>query len=156
MRFEVWGVSQWEVDAEETAGQEAKHWLIEPGGGGDLAVQAPTDKGGFRHGADWAERIARELALHLGIPCATVQLAQRDGQPGSISRDLKPEGWELQSGALLLAKIDPGYQPGQLKVKGRPGHSLHNINLALRGAAVSPSLNCPRHSPRSMPSPATR
>jgi hypothetical protein len=41
----------------------------------------------------------------------------------------------------MQAREVPGYQPG--KVRGRPGHSLENIQLALEGAVPPPGSDLP-------------
>lgn len=127
--FEVWDVTEWEVHSDETEGQEEKWWLIEPSTNTTWLFKPPVVKNGVRQGEDWAERVSAELADSIHIPCARVQLGIRDGRRGSMSCDLKPPGWEMQSGQLLLAAFDPSYQT---KLKGRPGHSLSRIREVLR------------------------
>ncbi|PBA23813.1 hypothetical protein CKJ66_26540 [Mycobacterium avium] len=135
--FEVWDVTEWEIHSDETEGQEEKWWLIDPSTSEIWLFKPPVIKNGVRQGEDWAERVSTELADLIRVPCARVQLGVRDGRRGSMSRDLKPPGWELQSGQLLLAATDPSYQT---KRKGRPGHSLGRIREVLRGVD-------PPHSP---------
>lgn len=94
-------------------------WLFEP----------RTDHAGWSHGEDWAEKIASEVAARLGVPAAYVELAVRDGRRGSVSRSLRPVGWELQHGALLLAEHLPDYEP---RNRARRGHTLDSIEVALR------------------------
>jgi hypothetical protein len=142
--FEVWDVSGWEVAADEPGGQEEKLWLVEPETGVRWLFKPPTIKNGFRHGEDWAEKVSSHLAKLISMPCAEVQFASfSQQQRGSVSRNLLPPGWEMQSGALLLAAADPAYQPGSVKIKGRPGHSLERIALALSGAGVPPNADLP-------------
>lgn len=139
--FEVWDVSEWEVHSDETEGQEEKWWLIEPSTNEIWLFKPPVVKNGVRQGEDWAERVSTELAGAIRIPCAQVQLGVRDGRRGSMSRDLKPPGWDLQSGQQLLAASDPSYQT---KLKGRPGHSLARISAVLRDIDPPPSPYIPR------------
>ena len=134
--FTVVDVSDWEVDADEPAGQDEKQWLIEPTTGEKWLFKPPVEKNGFRQGEDWSEKVSAQLAQLLSVPCAEVELAERHSRRGSISRNLRPEGWEMQSGSLLLSATIPGYQPGSLNVKGRPGHSLENIADVLSDAAA--------------------
>ncbi|WP_152531374.1 hypothetical protein [Mycobacterium sp. UM_CSW] len=143
--FEVWDVSRWEVAAYETGGQEEKLWLIEPDTEVRWLFKPPTVKNGFRHGEDWAEKVSSHLAQLIGVPCAEVQFAARyQEQRGSLSRNLLPPDWEMQSGALLLAAADPSYRPGYMKVRGRPGHSLERIALVLAGAGAPPNAVTPQ------------
>jgi hypothetical protein len=141
--FEVWDVSEWEVAVDEMAGQEEKQWLTQPATGVDWLFKPPTDKLGFRQGEDWAEKVSSEIASLISVPCAEVQLAVRDGRPGSISRNLRPQGWEMQSGSLLLADAMPEYQPGTMNIQGRPGHSLQRIAEVLAGAGPPPGVELP-------------
>lgn len=141
--YEVLDVSRWEVAADEPAGQEEKKWLIQPLTGTKWLFKPPTEKNGFRQGEDWSEKVSSELARLIRVPCAEVQLADLSGRPGSISRNLRPHGWEMQAGSLLLAEADVDYQPGAMKVKGRPGHSLVRIKQSLDGAGPPPGETVP-------------
>ncbi|WP_074342339.1 HipA domain-containing protein [Mycobacteroides abscessus] len=143
MPASVVDVSNWEVVADETEGQEEKLWLSEPGTTVTWLYKPPIIKGGVRQREDFAEYLACQLAGMLGVPCARVHLAIRGQARGSISRDLKPPGWEMQAGALLLAARDPNYQPGDENPKGRPGHSLQRIAEALNDAGPPPGYRLP-------------
>ncbi|WP_078293462.1 HipA domain-containing protein [Mycobacterium sp. D16R24] len=136
-------VSEWEVVVVETNGEDETLWLADPDTGIAWMYKPPTIKNGFRQREDFAEYLACELAGLLRVPCATVQLAILDGDRGCISRDLKPRGWDLQAGALLLADRDPNYQSGADKPKGRPGHSLARIAEALRDVDLPPEHPMP-------------
>lgn len=139
-QFDVWDVSDWEIYSDETEGVEEKYWLIDPDNGVLWLFKPPVVKFGFQQGEDWAERVSTELARLIKVPCADVEFAHRDGRRGSMSRDLAPPGWDLQSGKLLLTEFDPGYVS---KAKGRPGHSLAQISAALRDTQVEPPLDGP-------------
>lgn len=80
---------------------DSMKWLFKP----------PTEKNGFRQGEDWSEKVRSEIARLISVPCAEIQLAVRSGRPGSISRNLRPQGWEMQSGSLLLAEAMPSSVP---------------------------------------------
>lgn len=136
-------VSSWEVDVDETAGQTEGQWLIHPQTREKWFFKLPIVKNGFRQREDWSEKISAGLAQAISVPCAEVLLAIREGRSGSLSRNLRPAGWQLQSGSLLLAASIDGYQPGSMNVKGRPGHSLGNIELVLRGAGQPPTAKLP-------------
>lgn len=137
--FERLDVSSWEVDRDETSGVEAKMWLLGP----DPPPRRPwlfksvTIQPGYVCGEDWAEKAAAKLAERLGIPCARVEMAQREGYRGSISADLCPPGCQMQPGMLFMQDREvEGYIPG--KVRGRPGHSLENIRGVLDDAMSPP------------------
>jgi hypothetical protein len=139
-QFEVWDVSDWEIFSDETEGVEEKWWLTDPATDDLWLFKPPVVKFRFQQGEDWAERVSTELARLISVPCADVELAHREGRRGSMSRSLKPRGWDIQPGQLLLAEFDPGYVS---KAEGRPGHSLARISAALHNAHVDPPLGGP-------------
>jgi hypothetical protein len=131
-------ITGWQVRNPEPLGREAKVWVQEPGSDSSsrerfwLFKPVVVPEHGHQQGEDWAEKIVSELAAALGVPCAEVDLAVRDGVPGSISRNVAPDGWNLVLGSLLLGAVVLDYQEGQLRLPGRPGHNLANIRHALR------------------------
>jgi hypothetical protein len=129
--FEVLDVSDWLVEESEASGGEEKAWLRRPDG--SLWLFKPrTEQPTWSQGEDWAEKISSHIAGTLGVPTAPVELAERGGQRGTISRSLRPPGWELQHGSLLLAELVPGYEP---MTKDRHGHTLENVHRVLDDAA---------------------
>jgi hypothetical protein len=87
--------------------------------------------------------VVAEVATQLGLPCARVELAEREGRRGSLSQNLCPRGWELHHGSVVLAEVVPGYRQGASNPKGRPGHSVPNIQRALSGLQVPPGADVP-------------
>jgi hypothetical protein len=81
-------------------------------------------------GENWSEKIASSIANLMGVPAAKVELARRDGINGCISRDLKPSGWQLQPGSVVLTDVVPDYR---VRSRYRTGHSAANIAAVLRG-----------------------
>lgn len=140
--YERLDVTAWEVVSEETSGADAKYWLLDPRDESRWLFKAVTVKDGHRHGEDWAEKAAAHLAAHLSLPAAVVELAVRGDVEGCISRNLNPANFQMQPGyVVLLAAGTPGYQPGN--VKGRPGHSLSNIQRVLSGVLAPPNSAVP-------------
>lgn len=142
--FERIDTSLWEVDRDETSGVEEKMWLIKPATGTPVPhlFKSVTVGPTLTCNEDLAEKAASEIGRLIGVPCARVELAIRNGSRGSISADLCPKGWEMQHGALLMQdRRVEGYRPG--KVPGRPGHSLENIRLVLDGAGPPPGSDLP-------------
>jgi hypothetical protein len=137
--FPVLDVSTWVVAAEEPVGLDEKVWLIEPAA---PDVDAPdhdpirwlfkprVQKDDWFQGEDWSEKLASEFARLLGVPCARVELAIRGGELGSISLNLRPDGWVWRHGSELLQDRWPDYRS---KADGRQGHSLENIREVLAG-----------------------
>lgn len=133
----------------ETIGAEEKDWL--EGQGARWLFKPVTVKSEEPQGEDWAEKAASHLAGLIDVPCARVELAVRNGEPGALSRDLRPpKGFQLQSGALLLVDRGvPNFVPARqldhdkaLK-RQRPGHSLRSIQWALQGVAAPPDSGLP-------------
>lgn len=126
--FEIVDVSDWPVDLIEPSGSGDPVWLVDP-----LKVRhlfKPSSLQGRRHGSDWAEKISSELALTMGVPAAAVSLAQRSEVRGCLSRDLRPEGWEMHAGAVLVAREAPHF----VRLSpDRSGHSLEVIHRVLSG-----------------------
>lgn len=86
-------------------------------------------------GQHWSEKIAAEVADHLDILHARVELAQFQGTHGSATETFAREGRELYHGNQILAGHVLGYDPG--KTFGHSGHTLENIFLALERAFAS-------------------
>ena len=113
----------WALADTESSGGDEKEWLRDLDG--FLWLFKPrTEQLGWSQGEDWAEKITAEMAQLLGVPAARVQLAQRRGRYGSISLSLRPPGWELQHGAVLLAELLSDYAP---RSKSRAGHTLASV-----------------------------
>jgi hypothetical protein len=95
-QFDVIDVSDWEVARTEPEGRSGKDWLREPGPPTEsrerdwLFKPVVVHASGHRQGGDWAEKIVSEVGLLLGVPCAEVQLAERHGVRGSLSRNARP------------------------------------------------------------------
>ncbi|WP_045876245.1 hypothetical protein [Pseudofrankia sp. DC12] len=144
-KYPVIHVTSWDAVADEPGGQDEKIWLRHPETDDRWLYKPPTIKDGHVHGEDWGEKVASRLARLLTVPCAEVELAVRDGAPGCISRNLRPPSYEMQGGAVLLSELLPDYRPGAEGIKGRPGHSLTNIKLALEGGTLPTRLAMPVH-----------
>lgn len=125
--FPIIDVSDWSVIDHESVGGDVKEWLDDPTGGTWL-FKPRTERPDRVQGEDWAEKVTTEVAHSLGIPAARVELAARQGRRGTISANLRPDGWEQQHGDVLLAALLPGYEA---KTRDRSGHNLANIAIVL-------------------------
>jgi hypothetical protein len=141
--FPVIDASDWEIDVDEPAGADEKLWLREPGSDVRWLYKPVTEKNGHAQGEDWAEKIACGLARMLTVPCADVELAVRNGRHGSLSKNLRPPQWQMHPGLVLLSSTITDYRPGTENVKGRPGHSLPNIQAVLKDALPPPGAEVP-------------
>jgi hypothetical protein len=140
--YPVLDVSSWEAVADEPAGQEEKLWLRDEAE--DRWLYKPiVQKEGHSQGEDWAEKITSHLATILTAPCAKVELAIRNQVRGIISKNLRPEAYDMHSGQVLLSSAIDGYMAGADNIKGRPGHSLSNIRAVLDSAMPPPGADLP-------------
>ncbi len=141
--FPIIDATAWEITNVETSGAEAKFWLEQPGTSQRWLFKSVTIKNGHIHGEDWAEKAASHLAGLIGIPCAKIELAVRDGLVGLISANLRPDEYQMQPGQVVLETAhSPGYMHHS-KGKLHPGHSLENICDVLSGAMPPPGCELP-------------
>ena len=112
---------EWVLD-DEDMGTKEKFWYRKPGDG--------ENKWLFKHprsntGEHWAEKVAAEVARVLGISHATVELAEFEGMPGSVSESFVSDDQELVHGNQIMewtvAEYDPSIRFGQAD------HSFENI-----------------------------
>jgi hypothetical protein len=88
--FAVLDVTDWELDRIEAVGDSAEVWLS----GADGAAWLYKTRPPYVHaGADWAERVTTEIAGLLTLPAARVELVRRGAERGTISRNVRPDGW---------------------------------------------------------------
>ncbi len=140
--------SDWPLRGSEPDGLSEHPWLQRPDDD-RLRLYKPVEiKAGNRQGEDWAEKVASEVAAALGAPCAKTELAVRDGRDGSVSRDVRPSGWQIQPGAALLDGYIDGYES---RTRLREGHSLDNIQAVLTGVGAPPASACPEELARHRP-----
>lgn len=115
--------------AEETEqmGTKRKFWYHDPLLGLCLFKYSRSDAG-----EDWAEKVAEQLCVLLGIPHARYGLAEFGGQRGVTSPTLVDVGEELVPGNRLLGAYDPTYpaEASRARVKV-PQHTVAAIAEAL-------------------------
>ncbi len=112
---------EWALEPEDM-GTKKKFWYRKPGDGEkDWLFKHPRSN----TGEHWAEKIAAEVANVLGIPHATVELAQFEGRRGSASESFVSGDHKLVHGNQIMrwtvAKYDPNLRFGQ------SDHSFKNI-----------------------------
>lgn len=127
-RFPIISVTAWEVDRSEPMGSKEKEWRFKPGGHDRwlfklcrmLMPDDPT-------GEDWSEKIASEFAEVIGLPHATVELADRDELPGIISCDFVPDRrtHKLTHGNELMPLFIPDYPV--LQKRHLSVHTVRNV-----------------------------
>lgn len=60
-------------------------------------------------GEHWAEKIAYEVGVLLGLPIAEVQLADWDGDGATLCKGFKQQGQSLIHGNEILSWVNPNY-----------------------------------------------
>lgn len=151
--YQIVDVADWQVEGPEATGGGEKVWLIESNGETRWLFKPNKlhvkDDAEWSQGDDIAEKVAEQLAGILEVPSAGIEMAVRGKVAGCISRNLKPEQWELQNGVILLSEMlgdyIPGSEVGKKVVDGmvRKGHSLENIRKAVGGYLSPPSNALP-------------
>jgi hypothetical protein len=95
----------------------------------------------FKHprpgrGEHWAEKIAAEVAGLLGIPRARVELAEHQGERGSITENIVPDYYDLVHGNEVMESTVGFYDAVNLNFH-LLDHTIENIWLALDGTFQS-------------------
>ena len=122
---------------DETMGTKEKFWCRDEKGLHWLFKFARP-----RTGEHWSEKIAAEVGLALGVPCAHVELAECRGQPGSLTRSFVTKGWaSLVHGNELLQEVDASYPV--VKLRGVTKHTVDAV-LGLLSKVDAPTSSDPR------------
>lgn len=129
--FPVVDASDWGVDEKEPGGSTGDNvWLADPDGARHL-FKPVVQRHGRRQGEDWAEKATEQLARLIGVPTASVDMAERSGRSGVLSRDLRHDfTWQLQPGEVCIAEIDPRMSNAR-RERNRLGHNPSNIKALL-------------------------
>jgi hypothetical protein len=88
-----------------------------------------------------SEKIAEQIALQLGLPCARYELAVCDGKKGTITPNFVPQGTSLILGnELLVAQVRNYPAPGAVSNFRTSQHTLDIVmrNIQMSGAGLVP------------------
>ena len=116
--FEV--KQEWVITPEEMGGK-TKFWYGKPDDNTNWLFKYPRPN----TGEHWAEKIAAEVAAVIGITHAKVELAQFQGERGSVTESFARGGRVLHHGNQMLEVSVDGYNPNQ-KFR-QSSHTLANI-----------------------------
>lgn len=148
MGFAVRDISSWVVMSQEARGLDPKDWVVPPNEVERKSQEhwwlfKPIKPAGYRRYDDWSERLAAALANLVGLPAATVELAQGRADAGIISLNVTPDRWSMDSGDTLLSEFE-GYVScaGDVRPRNRVGHNLSNILKLLEGCDGPPGSEC--------------
>ena len=89
-------ISNWRVTHSEERGVNAKEWLEDPDTKKEALYKETQikDDGESTH-ADYAESIVSDICNLLGIPCAQIDLVEKNGKEGCVSYNFCEENDEL-------------------------------------------------------------
>lgn len=106
--YPIIAVDTWPAAGDEMMGTKPKIWLSSADDGPKWLFK---QKARAHSEDDWSEKVAGELAELFGIPHAAVELANRNGSRGVLSRDLLHDfrATEFIPGNRLLVEEDPDY-----------------------------------------------
>jgi hypothetical protein len=113
------------AEAPEQMGTKRKFWFRHPELGMCLFKLARPDTG-----EDWSEKVACEMAGLLGLPHARYEMAEWNGEPGSLSVSILSERETLIHGNELIAQLTAEYPHPE--AAPRFGNSGHTLSLVLR------------------------
>lgn len=147
--FERLDVSSWPFAEEEPAGRSEKVWLRDPEGTGSAETRwlfkpVTVHSNGSVQLGDVAEKVASEIAAQLQIPSAEVQLADRNGRHGSLSRNVRSKGFEMHSGHVWMSANPEVAFPGIGWVNsGRAlaGYTIDNVLASIRELGPPPGTS---------------
>lgn len=123
---------EWVLGPEEM-GSKTKFWYNDPQeGDANWLFKHPKPK----TGEHWAEKIAEQVADVLQMAYAKVELAEFQGQPGSVSKSFTSETEELRHGNEVLEQVVPGYDPN--KKFHQSSHTADNIFRSMDETFISP------------------
>ena len=111
---------EWVINPEEMGGK-TKFWYGKPDDNTNWLFKYPRPN----TGEHWAEKIAAEVASVIGITHAKVELAQFQGERGSVTESFACGGRVLHHGNQMLEVTVDGYNPNQ-KFR-QSSHALANI-----------------------------
>lgn len=111
--YSEYSVSPNSVELIEQMGSKPKFWYSPKDQLTGLWLYKETRAG---TGDDWSEKIAGELAILLGLPCAQIELGVYSGARGTISKKFHTEETSLAHGNEMLTELFPDYpRPGETK-----------------------------------------
>jgi hypothetical protein len=131
----VLDVSDWRIDLFEPDGSDEKEWLLDPATGGGVLFKPNVRNDDAERADHWPEKLASEIAGRLDVPRARIELAVRDGRRGCLSYDVRPHGWAMHDGYVLLDSLLGEHDP-----MNPAGHTLKNVQTVLSGYARPPGF----------------
>ena len=130
--------SDWPYLLDEPGGASKKHWIYNLDDDGAWLFKAVrVHENGTRSTSDLSEALSCRIAQAIGLPTATYELAQVQGEEGSISRDIALDGFELDEGWKWIRSTHGLLMPSMLRgtldtpPKPSPDYSYQNLHECL-------------------------
>lgn len=123
--YEIVAVPADAAEAPEQMGTKRKFWFRHPDLGMCLFKLARPDTG-----EDWSEKVACEVAGLLGLPHARYEMAEWNGQPGSLSVSMLSDAETLIHGNELITQLTTAYSDPEAVSRFR--NSAHTLSLVMR------------------------
>lgn len=134
--YEVLEVQEADLSTYEPMGTKSKFWFTSEGNKTKRLFKSieSQDKNGqilLRHGEDWAEKIACEIAKQLDIPCARYELATSEGIRGVVCDNFVPADNQMIHGNELI-KIFAGIDDNEDNPNKNKNHLYSRVVRALK------------------------
>lgn len=123
----------WIIDEESPYGSGAseKHWLLDVESNRRGIFKFPKTKSDNTiTGEYWAEKLAAEIAVILGLQSASVDIGTFDERKGSMSYMLLDDSEELIEGIQYISKYYPNYDGDRFE--DSESGELYSIQMILR------------------------
>lgn len=127
--------SDWELAGEEPQGLRKHPWLRHESRDRPWLFKVAEVQPSRSLTDDLVEKLASEIASSLTVPAAAVELVTRAETRGCLIETLRPSGWVLQAGQVLLGSVVGDYNPED---RGRSGYNIPNVRSALEGFGPPP------------------
>ena len=145
MVYPIYQVPDDAFDDFEDMGTKSKFWYTDPETQEQYLFKSThtEDKNGetvIRHGEDWAEKIACELARLLSLPHAEYDLATHNGERGIRTKKFTMEGDRLIAGNILIEDIVTKLLNTVLEPK-QQSHTIARVISAMEFLITMPPNN---------------
>ncbi|ELI1812952.1 hypothetical protein KW463_16895 [Vibrio fluvialis] len=140
--FPVIDISKQDIDNYEQMGTKSKFWYTDNASGKEYLFKSihTEDKHQnpiVRHGEDWSEKVACELAELLGIPHANYDLAINGNERGIRSENFIADGDAMIFGNQLIEHVVTNVLGEQLE-KGQRSQTVSRVSVILDHLIVNP------------------
>lgn len=141
-KFPIIDISKQDVDDFEQMGTKSKFWYTDKKDKKEYLFKSThtEDKNGspiVRHGENWSEKVACEIAKLLGIPHANYNLARNNGVHGTVSENFTQLGDDLVFGNNLIEHVATKVFGEGLEV-GQRSQTLSRVYTILNHIVVEP------------------